>query len=238
MDTGESLQREYYGRTASVYEAQQIHPGDEHEDALEHMAEIIGLLGARTALDTGCGTGRGLRFLRTRFPDLVLRGNDPSSALLRVAVEHGIPETALVHASTLDLTDRPGSYDVVIAIGVLHHVPDPDAVVAKMISLARKAVLISDSNYLGQGRWPIRVLKIALTACGLWRWVKFVQQGFKPYGYNEGDGVFYSYSAFSSLPLLCAACREVRVISTGPLAERARRWPRMMAPHVLLCGLK
>ncbi len=233
------LQLEYYASTARAYDDSHIHDVDEHQEALEFITTLLPGLGARTVLDTGCGTGRGMRFLRERCPGLTVRGNDPSRELLRVAHErHGLPLKDLVPSDTLALPDRPGAYDVVVSLAVLHHVPRSRPVVEKMLELASKAVFISDSNCFGQGSLPKRLVKLALAGMGLWRPMKFVAQGFKPYMVSEGDGISYSYSVFSDLSVLQEHCRRVWAMPLGTGSRIGAAAPLLGAGSVLVCGLK
>jgi 2-polyprenyl-3-methyl-5-hydroxy-6-metoxy-1,4-benzoquinol methylase len=237
--SAEAIQSEYYRRTAATYDETHVHEGDGYAEALEHIARLLPGLGVRTILDTGCGTGRGLRFFRERFPEIKVQGNDPSADVLKVAHErHGIPAASLIHADTLALTDAPGSYDVVTEFGILHHVPRPSAIIAKMLELAGKAIFISDSNYLGQGSWPKRFVKLALTETGLWKPLKYVAQGFKPWSYLQGDGVIYSYSVFSDLPMIEEACKQVWIMPIGEGAQGAMPWPRLAPAACSSAGSK
>src|SRR4051812_34823561 len=77
-------QLDYYRQTAETYDETQVHPGDEHYESLSLIRALIGQLNVRSALDVGCGTGRGLRFLLEHFPDLDVQGNDPSPDLLKI----------------------------------------------------------------------------------------------------------------------------------------------------------
>ena len=89
-------QRAYYERTARAYDDAHIEgPEHEHGRALAHVVVYLEGLEARSVLDTGCGTCRALRYLRQHLPHLELRGNDPSDALLQVAVEQRIPRSWL-----------------------------------------------------------------------------------------------------------------------------------------------
>ena len=107
-----------------------------------------------------------------------------------------------------------------------------------MIELARKAVFISDANYIGQGSLPVSLVKLLATRAGLWPMIKYVQQGFKDWGYNQSDGVYYSYSVFNDLPLLLEAFPRVFVIPVGSAAKRGTSLPMLRAPIVLAVGIR
>jgi SAM-dependent methyltransferase len=208
---------------------------DEHYESLEYIRCFAAQLDARSILDTGCGTGRGIRFFREHMPDVEVHGNDPSPDLLKIATErYQISPSALHCSDTVSLPFARDSFDIVVSLAVLHHVPDPDSVVERMSQLARKGVFISDCNYIGQGRISTRLVKLALTEARLWPAVKFIQQGFRGWSYSEGDGVFYSYSAFSALPILRRHFRKVFTIPVGQGAPAAAAFPKLLAPNVLI----
>jgi len=230
-----NAQAEYYRRTAVNYDEAHLADDDAHYQSLEYIRWFATQLSARSVLDTGCGTGRGIGFFRNNMPDVEVHGNDPSPDLLKIAAEkHEIPQSMLHCSDTVSLPFERHSFDVVTSLAVLHHVPDPHSVVERMSQLARKAVFISDCNYIGQGRLPSRLLKLALTEARLWDLVKFVQQGFKGWAYSEGDGVFYSYSAFSALTVLRKHFRKIVVIPVGAGAGNAVAFPKLLAPEVLI----
>jgi len=90
---------EYYAATAEQYD--HAHRGDhepENDDALAWIGRLLPGLGIRSILDSGCGTGRGIEYMRHHHPDIRVRGNDPSPDLLRIAVERrGVPSDLGLH---------------------------------------------------------------------------------------------------------------------------------------------
>lgn len=234
-----SAQREYYARTATTYDT--MHAKHEHRDALRHVAVYMQAIGARSLLDTGCGTGMAMLFLEAEITGLRTRGNDPSAALLRVAIErHGIPEERLDCVPSERLPYDDGAFDVVVETGVLHHTPEPQRVVAEMLRVARKAVFISDSNIYGQegSRLPARAMKLALARAGLLRPLLRRMRGGHDWYCNDGDGVAWSYSVFDSYPLVRASCAEVVVVPTGSKRRLSDACPVLFATHCLLAGFK
>jgi hypothetical protein len=103
-----------------------------------------------------------------------------------------------------------------------------------MLRVARLAVVISDSNNVGQGRPGVRALKRLLKGAGLWRAVDLVRTRGRGYRFSEGDGVYYSFSAFDDFDLLRRACSAVHVMNT-----EGATWDHYgTAGHVLLIGAK
>jgi len=231
-------QRRYYRQTAERYDDQHTAREDEHYVALRHIAAYLHWIGAHTVLDTGCGTGRAMRYLRDALPGVEVFGNDPSAELLRVAGErHGVPAESLTCARSDPLPFADGSFDAVIETGVLHHVPRPDVVVAEMLRVARRAVFLSDANIYGVGPLTSRVAKLGLRRVGLLDAVNGLRRRHRGgWYYTEGDGVAWSYSVFDSRAALLDACASVVVVPTSPAPAP---WvPVLQSPHCLLCGFR
>jgi len=225
----EREQRAYYARTASQYNDMHVDDVDEHGLALHHIAGYLKIIQAESVLDTGCGTGRAMHFLRDRFPEMHFRGNDPSAELLAAS---GLPSDLIdcVGSEQLPYPDR--SFDAVVETGVLHHVAEPERVVAEMLRVARKAVFLSDTNIYGAGHPAARVIKLALSTVGLLDTVNRLRRRGKRWYYSDGDGVAYSYSVFDSYRQLARTCDRVIAI---PLTGTGRV-ALLGSPHVLLCG--
>jgi len=237
--TGDAVaaQRRYYHDTADRYDDWHTVQADEHYVALRHVAAYLQWIGARSLLDTGCGTGRGMRFLARALPGLEVHGNDPSAELLAVGRErHGIPAGALTCSASDPLPFDDGAFDAVIEIGVLHHVPRPDDVIAEMLRVARLAVFISDNNVYGHGPLHRRLAKLGLRQAGLLGSVNRLRRGGRSWHESERDGVAFSYSVFDSRPVLRAACDTVLVLPTAP--DTAASMPLLESTHCLLCGFK
>ncbi len=231
-------QRRYYRDTADRYDDWHTAVPDEHYVALRHIAAYLQWIGARTVLDTGCGTGRAMRYLREALPGVEVFGNDPSAALLRVASErHGVPAESLTCAPSDPLPYADGSFDAVIETGVLHHVARPDVVVSEMLRVARQAVFLSDDNIYGVGPLASRVAKLGLRRAGLLDAVNGLRRRHRGgWYYSERDGIAWSYSVFDSRAALRDACASVVVVPTSP---GAAPWvPVLQSAHCLLCGFK
>ena len=55
------------------------------------------------------------------------------------------------------------------------------------------------ADRFGQGSFPLRIVKLLLYKLKLWKAFDFVRTRGNGYQVSEGDGVFYSYSAFDIL---------------------------------------
>jgi ubiquinone/menaquinone biosynthesis C-methylase UbiE len=235
---GVALQRSYYERTACRYDRYHLQTTDEHEVACRFISAFSRLLGAATLLDVGCGTGRALRILGRRNPELVIHGVDVSEGMLKHArAKFGANSLLLGEGANLPFNDN--SYDIVMETGVLHHVRQPDKIVREMMRVARKAVFISDHNIFGQGSAISRRLKWALYRAKLWHIAKLLQNRGRDYCFSDGDGVVYSYSAYFQYRLLERWPANVLAISTSVVAGDSGCFsPLFGAKEVLLCALK
>jgi ubiquinone/menaquinone biosynthesis C-methylase UbiE len=190
-------QQEYYLRTAEHYDAMHLRQADEHGKALSAfmgLAEVFGPVGS--VLDVGAGTGRAIERLKARWPNAKIIGIEPVDALREVGHKKGIDCDELVAGDALNLEFRDGSFDFVIETGVLHHIKTPIEAVKEMARVARRGVMISDNNNIGQGGAAIRLIKFAIKSLGLWPASVFLETRGKMYKSSEGDGIYYSFSAF------------------------------------------
>ena len=231
MTDAVTRQRAYYAATAETYDNAHVEP--EHVAALHLLAAYIQLNGIQSVLDVGAGTGRAMRFLKARFPGLVIKGVEPVEALRRLGHDQGIPANDLVAGDGAQLPFAEGSFDLVTEFAVLHHVPNPRVVVAEMTRVAAKMIAISDCNFMGQGPPWLRLVKRTLWGAGLWPIADWVKTRGKGYTYSDDDGVAYSYSVFQNLPQIQQEWADVQVMATSPNGARLCG-PLKGAGHVLL----
>jgi SAM-dependent methyltransferase len=239
-NTAVDLQRAYYERTAQDY--RNLHEAEHsaHDQALQLILPLLRQLDVRSVLDVGAGTGRALRFFAKHRSDLALHGIEPVPALIRQAEDSGLP-AGIVRQGSGEALDFPtGSIDVVTSFGVLHHVPQPAAVIREMMRVARRAIFISDGNRFAQGSPLARYVKLSIHALGLWPAFDFVRTRGRGYMTSEGDGVFYSYSVFDSLRLLRSWSPELMVaeLETAPVVAGAWAGPLCNASSVLIGAMK
>jgi ubiquinone/menaquinone biosynthesis C-methylase UbiE len=231
MDKTAELQRKYYETTAQDYDAS--HAEREHVVALHLLAAFIEMNQVRSVLDVGAGTGRAMRFLRERFPKLVVKGVEPVDGLRARGHAQGIAEDDLIAGDGSSLPFADGSFDLVCEFAVLHHVRQPANVIREMNRVATRMIAISDCNFMGQGRGSLRLLKLAIWSAGLWRVADWFKTRGKGYTYSEGDGIAYSYSVFQNLALIRSAWADVQVYPTSADGGRLAG-PLVSAGHVLL----
>jgi len=231
-------QAQYYGSSASAYDATHIRSGDEHEVALRYMTALMKAHGLRTILDVGTGTGRVIPPLQASGFDVV--GIEPVKALLDKAAEKSLAGTVLVLGRGDNLPFPDQSFDAVCEFGVLHHVERPQDVVAEMLRVARSAIFLSDTNRFGRSSVFSRLSKLLLWKCGLWRAAYRVRKGGKNCDISECDGIAYSYSVYDSFDQIDRWASSVFAIPTKVEGPKRSSWfsPLLTSSHALLCGIR
>ena len=231
MSDAVSRQRMYYEATAENYDS--AHTEREHVVALHLLSALISSAEIRSVLDVGAGTGRAMRFLKARFPNVSVKGVEPVDALRERGYSQGIPKSDLMAGDGSRLPFENQSFDLVCEFAVLHHVPKPQTVIAEMNRVAAKMVAISDCNFLGQGPGWLRTVKLGLWAAGVWPIADWVKTRGKGYTYSAGDGVAYSYSVFQNLSEFRREWDDVQVYATSSNGG-TYLGPLTSAGHVLL----
>jgi ubiquinone/menaquinone biosynthesis C-methylase UbiE len=231
------IQRGYYTDTATRYE--EMHADEADRFSLQFFHSSLRLIDAQSVLDVGTATGRNLRSMKEAFPHLSVCGVEPVRALIEQAIGQGNEDCGpIVQASGDALPFGDASFDVVCEFAVLHHVPNPNAVVKEMIRVARKAVFICDSNRFGQGSRPMRLLKLALCKAGLWGICNYIKTSGKGYQITEGDGLAYSYSVYDSFELLSRWADRLILVPAD--TRKATSWihPLLTSIGVTVCALR
>jgi len=206
------LQRQHYARTAGHYETIQ----SDHEAHYFALAVLVGLLDhleIKTILDVGSGTGKAVRYLKQRRPDLRVIGLEPVKEMRDLAVAEGVSPEDIIEGDATRLPFEAGAFDLVCEFGALHHIRRADLATSEMLRVARRAIFISDANNFGQGSPLARGVKQALDFLKLWKVADFVRTKGKGYMVSEGEGVYYSYSAFNDYASIRAQCQSVHVIN-------------------------
>jgi ubiquinone/menaquinone biosynthesis C-methylase UbiE len=229
-------QQAYYAATAHEYDA--IHGNEEqHKTALHLMAAFVKKLQVASLLDVGCGTGRALSYFRMHFPHLMLRGVDTSPEMLRIAAQHNRipPEWLQVTGDRLPFADA--TFDVAIAMAVLHHVPEPSVVISEMLRVTRTAVFISDGNKYGNAPLGLALVKVAAQSLGILRHLEWIRHGGRRWTTSAGDGLSYPFSVYDHISHIRNQCTKVFVIPTSG-RPKLMSHPLLHASHALVCALK
>ncbi len=121
----------------------------DERSAKQAVAEVEGLIGrplraGEIILDAGCGTGWFAAGVRRGRPDVTVIGSDLSTGMLGKAREAGAWPLTQADATRMPL--RSGSVDVVVARGVLHHLPDVPAALAEWRRLLKPDGVVALSS--------------------------------------------------------------------------------------------
>lgn len=239
VSRGEQIQRKYYSDSASRYDQMHAYEGVADPSTIRFVQSILRMVDARSVLDVGTATGRGLPDLKDAVPEAFVCGVEPVAAFVDQAVQKGNTASGSIligSGNALPFADR--SFDVVCEFAVLHHVPDPGAVVKEMLRVAKKAVVISDANRFGQGSWLARLIKLGLYKSRLWGSFNFVRTMGRGYRITDGDGVSYSYSIYDSFELITRWADRIVLYSTSDKDISTWAFPLLTSGGMLLCALK
>lgn len=229
------LQREYYAQTASKYDAAHVCDDEpEHNLALSVLVGLAARGQFNSFLDVGCGTGRGILYLQPCFPTARIDGLEPVPELREEAFRKGIAKERIIAGEAERIAVPDNSYDCVLALGVMHHLPSPRTAILEMVRVARRAVFISDANNFGCGSKPQRVVSHLLYRAGLWKTFQFLKNGFRNYKFTPGDGVHYSYSLLGEIKFLQRLRLHVFLFTTKPTGPN----PLWSCSHLALLALK
>lgn len=215
-DSAVAIQRRYYTETAQRYETMHAMEGAADPSSMKFAAALLRAANIKSLLEVGTANGRGLRNLKNVCPEAFVCGVEPVAGLLDQAGALGHRAgVSLIQSSGESLPFPDASFDAVCEFSTLHHVPQPALVVKEMLRVARKVVLLADSNRFGQGSTSARWLKLALCKAGLWNSFNFLRTGGKGYMLTEGDGLAYSYSVFDSYDLIAHWARRIILVPSS-----------------------
>jgi ubiquinone/menaquinone biosynthesis C-methylase UbiE len=109
---------------------------------LAHVAVAVVRARPRRVLEVGCGEGVVLEYLADRNPSSRFDGLelDPA-ALARARLR--CPRTTLVRGDVYALPFPDQSYDLVLCLEVLEHLPDPARALREIRRVARRGLLLS-----------------------------------------------------------------------------------------------
>jgi ubiquinone/menaquinone biosynthesis C-methylase UbiE len=235
LDQEQSIQREYYERTAAQYDEAQLDRRDEHYFALNFLRGAASFYQIGSILDIGAGTGRVARFFGEHGDAPAVTSVEPVAALREQGHRLGLPEDALIDGDATNLAFPDNAFDLACEFAVLHHLREPRRAVSEMLRVSRKGIFISDSNNFGQGGGPARLVKQALDLFGLWPLADRIKTKGKGYTISEEDGLAYSYSVFNELPLIRKHCKTVHILNTR---GKAGRNLYRTADHIAILALK
>jgi SAM-dependent methyltransferase len=115
--------------------------GPVHRRQTEALLKLVDKLNVHTVLDVGCGAGDNLAAIAGAIPQLVLSGVDVSPGALALAAKR-VPKANLreLDVQCENLND---TFDLVMAIQVVEHLPDDGAALRNMALMAKHWVIVT-----------------------------------------------------------------------------------------------
>ncbi len=204
------LNRRFYAANAESFDASRNHPWPGWKRAVARMEDKRRSEAFRV-LDVGCGNGRFAHFLAA--PGLDYLGVDQSSGLLDRAKEKaasgpGIQTEWLESDILLPSPGSalpPGPFDLVVAFGVLHHVP---GLAQRKAVLAEMANRVDANGYLVFTTW--RFADVERFSGHLLSWERYNDESAEPIAAEEleaGDHLL-SFGAEPGPARYCHHCDD------------------------------
>ena len=109
----------------------------------ERIVGLVRAAGASHILDAGCGEGFTLRELHTDGVQAAMLGTDVSHNALAWNRANRMSSSPLIVADVRHLPFSPNSFDLVVCLEVLEHMPDAASGLSELLRVARDYVLIS-----------------------------------------------------------------------------------------------
>ena len=108
-----------------------------------HIVALVKTTGAHRILDVGCGEGFTLRHLREEGVGAAMAGVDYSPAALAWSRANNLASIPMSVSDAHYLPFPDSSYDLVLCLEVLEHLPDSSLGLRELLRVARDYVLVS-----------------------------------------------------------------------------------------------
>lgn len=106
----------------------------------------------KIVLDAGCGTGRHVLYAVRHAKQVI--GVDLSFATrVSARLTQDIPNAHIIQADIYHLPFRPETFDRILSIGVIHHLPDPQGAYRSLAAYAKKGGSITAWLYGRENNW-------------------------------------------------------------------------------------
>lgn len=129
----ETRDRELFDNIAERYAYKDLHQTSSvaRRHRLLRTLAAVKLPDRPDLLEVGCGAGFSARYATGRFGNFV--GIDYAAKLIECANQHNAVPNASFHAVNIKDLDMIQRFDVVVMIGVLHHMHDKDSAMQQMV---------------------------------------------------------------------------------------------------------
>jgi SAM-dependent methyltransferase len=130
-----------------------------HQMAVPHVPELDG----RRVLEIGCGRGGFSAYLASRGADLVAADFSPAAVRMATRRLEHYPDAEAVVADIGAIPYDRESFDVVISLDTIEHVPHPALAVAELVRVLRPGgrLVLTTNNYVSLiGLWRL-VMRLA-----------------------------------------------------------------------------
>jgi len=107
----------------------------------DRITTRVAALAPENLLDAGCGEGETLARLAGHLPPRVLGFDILEPSVRFTAQRHPAPHVAVASIEAICCPDN--TFDLVLCLEVLEHLPDPEQAVAELLRVSRRDVLIS-----------------------------------------------------------------------------------------------
>jgi SAM-dependent methyltransferase len=152
------------GKTVEQFGASwQIHPhlASYQEKQLQDWMTPLPLeaLSGKTVLEAGCGKGRHSIVMAEKGPEHLYAVDLSDAVLLAADYTAELENTACIRANLLKLPFGDGTMDVVVCVGVLHHLEDPQAGLSELWRVLKPGGTLCLWVYGREGNgWIVHIL--------------------------------------------------------------------------------
>jgi malonyl-CoA O-methyltransferase len=169
---------------------------DENDGRFQEVISFSGDLNGKKVIDVGCGKGRFLRIIKSKFPNAKLYGIDISEEMLSFCPDG----TETICGSILDIRFPDAYFDCVLCVEALEHAIRVESAIKEMVRILKPGgkILIIDKNIkkLGQlklepwEQWfnPKEIAKM-LDKCNIESHYKFIAYE----KHTQPDGLFIAW---------------------------------------------
>jgi glycosyltransferase involved in cell wall biosynthesis/SAM-dependent methyltransferase len=141
-------------------EAEDVVNAPWHQMAIPHLPPLDGL----SVLEIGCGRGGFSRYLAERGAHVVAADFSPAAVEITRDVLEPYPNARAVVADIENIDQPEGTFDLVLSLDTIEHVPHPGRAVAELVRVTRPGgrIVVTTNNYFGLiGLW-----RLAMTVAG------------------------------------------------------------------------